>query len=62
MHEKPNDILLKPSDAARKFGVATTTIHVWRRRGHILAVKLPNGRYGIPQSEIERLSVVRQCL
>jgi predicted site-specific integrase-resolvase len=54
-------VILKPSDAARQIGVATSTIHVWRRRGQILAVELPNGRYGIPQSEIERLSVVRRC-
>lgn len=42
--------------AARLLGITTKTLHAWRRRGYILAIELPNGRFSIPASEIERLS------
>jgi predicted site-specific integrase-resolvase len=48
--------ILKPSEAARRIGVATATIHIWRKRGIIIAVTLPNRRYGIPIREVERLT------
>lgn len=52
-------LLLSVSQAAAILGVTPRTIHAWRTRGYILAVELPNGRFLIPQAEIDRLAGVK---
>jgi putative resolvase len=47
---------LTPPQLARMLGITATTVREWRRRGYIHAHRLPNGRYAIPSSEIERLT------
>lgn len=50
---------LPPVPAARAamlLGITPKTLHAWRRRGYVLAIELPNGRFSIPASEIKRLS------
>lgn len=50
---------LPPVPAARAamlLGITPKTLHAWRRRGYILAIELPNGRFSVPASEIERLT------
>jgi predicted site-specific integrase-resolvase len=55
MTKLETEIIVKPSEAARRIGISTPTLHAWRKLGRILMVGLPNGRYGVPVSEIERL-------
>jgi predicted site-specific integrase-resolvase len=51
-----NPQTLSVADAARELNVTSETIHAWRRRGWLIAHKLPNGRFVVPVSEIERLT------
>lgn len=44
------------ADAARLIGVATNTLHLWRRSGSLSATRLPNGRYKVSRSEVERVA------
>jgi predicted site-specific integrase-resolvase len=43
-------------EAARQLQMTAQTVHTWIKSGRILAQKLPNGRYTVLASEIERLS------
>ncbi len=43
-------------EAAQQLQMTLQTVHNWIKDGKILAQKLPNGRYAILASEIERLS------
>jgi excisionase family DNA binding protein len=45
--------------AAEQLTVSPRTVLSWIKAGHLLAVKLPNGRYVVPFTEIERLTSVR---
>jgi hypothetical protein len=47
---------LTPPQFARLLGVTGSTVRGWRSRGYIRAHLLPNGRYVIPSSEVERLT------
>lgn len=47
--------LVKSSLAANQLGITLPTFHAWRRRGYIHTIKLPNGCYAVPVTEIERL-------
>ncbi len=49
------DKLLRPEDAAELLGVSRTAIYTWMKLGRIKPVKLPNGRYRIALSEIDRV-------
>ena len=49
------DRLLRPEDAAEILGVSRTAIYTWMKQGRIKPVKLPNGRYRITLSEIQRV-------
>jgi len=44
------------AEAAKQLNVTPQTLLNWKQRGWINVLKLPNGRYRIPASEIERLS------
>lgn len=44
------------TEAARLLSVTPQTLLNWKDRGWIWTQKLPNGRYLIPSSEIERLT------
>ena len=48
------DRLLKPEDAAELLGVSRTAIYTWMKQGRIKPIRLPNGRYRIALSEINR--------
>jgi len=52
---KMQDRLLRPEDAAEILGVSRTAIYTWMKQGRIKPVKLPNGRYRITLSEIQRV-------
>lgn len=56
---KPEKNLVRPSEAARTIGITTQTLHAWRRRGYVVAIALPNGRFGIPTEEVTRLRGAR---
>jgi len=45
--------------AAEKLTVSPRTILSWIKAGYLLAAKLPNGRYVVPVTEIDRLTSVR---
>ena len=42
-------------EVAKLLKVSTVTVHNWRIRGHLKAVRLPNGRYRVLESEVSRL-------
>lgn len=44
------------TEAARLLSVTTETVRLWRISGRIRAEIMPNGRWGFPESEIERLT------
>ena len=46
---------LKTSQVAKIFGIKTTTVQNWIGRRKIDAIRLPNGRWGIPVTEVARL-------
>lgn len=60
MERKQNTDTLATTDASRTLNITTQTLHNWRKRGYIAAVQLPNGRYRIPLSEVERLLTPKQ--
>jgi len=47
--------LLRSGEAAEILGVDRHTIVKWIREGRIRAVRLPSGRYRIPESEVRRI-------
>jgi len=49
------DRLLKPEEAAELFSISRAAIYTWMQQGKIKAVKLPNGRWRIALSEINRV-------
>ena len=49
---------LTVSEFAKEVRVTPRSVHNWRIEGRILAVKLPNGRYLIPKSELTRIMEV----
>ena len=50
------DRLLSSRDAARRLGVSIPTLHNWRKRGvGPRVIKLSDGLYKWPESEIERM-------
>jgi len=50
----PDDILLKPRDAALELRVSFPTIKQWIYKKKIRSVQTPGGHHRIPQSEIDR--------
>jgi predicted site-specific integrase-resolvase len=44
--------------AAQQLTVSPRTVLSWIKAGHLLAAKLPNGRYVVPITEIDRLTTV----
>lgn len=47
--------LIPAPRAAHIFGITPQTLHKWRKKGHLLTVQLPNGRYAVPESEVTRI-------
>ncbi len=47
--------LLTTSEFAKTFNVTRHAVAKWIREGRINAIKLPGGRYRIPESEVEKL-------
>jgi len=47
--------LLPPREVCRRLGISFITLKRWIYSGKIRAVKTPNGRWMIPESEIERV-------
>jgi predicted site-specific integrase-resolvase len=43
-------------DAAKTLGVSTRTVISWVRSGRVIGTKLPNNRYVVLASEIDRLT------
>ena len=46
--------LLKPSEAAKILSLKKLTIYRWIKAGKIEAVRLPDGRLRIAESELEK--------
>lgn len=53
--EVPDEILLRPRDAAVQLQISYPTIKQWIYHRKLKAVQTPGGHYRIPQSEIDRL-------
>ena len=47
--------LLKISEVAKILNVSRHTILNWIREGKIRAIRLPSGRYRIPESEVRKI-------
>ncbi len=47
--------LLRTGEAAKLLGVSRHSIYRWIEKGLIRAVRLPSGRYRIPESEVRRI-------
>jgi excisionase family DNA binding protein len=47
---------LSTTDAANRLGVSPRTVLAWVRAGHVIGTKLPNNRYVVLASEIDRLT------
>lgn len=47
--------LLKVGEVARRLNVSRHTVLNWIKRGKIKAIRLPSGRYRIPESEVEKI-------
>lgn len=47
------DELIKPSAAAKRLGIARSTIYKWIAEGRIGSVWLPGGTVRIPRSDLE---------
>jgi putative resolvase len=47
--------LLTTSEVARILNVTRHAVDKWIREGRMKAIRLPGGRYRIPESEVERL-------
>jgi len=50
-----NEKLYTPKEACEKLGIHIRTLQRWDNEGVLKAVRTPNGRRKIPQSEIDRL-------
>lgn len=44
------------NEAARLLSVSPRTVLSWIKACHLMAAKLPNGRYVVPLTEIDRLT------
>ena len=53
--------MFKPSEVAKMLNVDRHTVTRWIREGKIKAIKLPSGRYGIPESEVKRILEGKSC-
>jgi len=49
------NVYLSTTDAANRLGVSPRTVLAWVRAGHVIGTKLPNNRYAVLASEIDRL-------
>lgn len=47
--------LLTTSEVAEIFNVTRHVVAKWIREGKINAIKLPGGRYRVPESEVEKI-------
>ncbi len=47
--------LLKPSEAAEILSLRKLTIYRWIKAGKIKAVRLPDGRLRVAESELEKI-------
>jgi len=47
--------LLTTKEVADVFNVTRYAVAKWIREGRMRAIKLPGGRYRVPESEVERL-------
>ena len=47
--------MFKPSEVAKMLNIDRHTVTRWIREGRIKAVKLPSGRYRIPESEVRKI-------
>ncbi|OYT30795.1 MAG: hypothetical protein B6U94_05345 [Thermofilum sp. ex4484_79] len=47
--------MLRSGEVARILGVDRHTVVKWIKEGRIRAVKLPSGRYRIPESEVKKI-------
>lgn len=47
--------LHKPQEAALLLNVSRQTLWAWIKKGKIQAIRLPSGRYRIPDSEIAKI-------
>jgi len=47
--------MLRSGEVARMLGVDRHTVDKWIKEGWIKAVRLPSGRYRIPESEVRRI-------
>jgi len=51
---------LKVSEVCELLNLSRRAVYNWIRMGWINAIKLPNGEYRIPASEVERLKARRR--
>lgn len=51
-HMKRMERMLRSGEAAKILGVSRHTVIMWIKKGLIKAVRLPSGRYRIPESEV----------
>jgi len=47
--------MLRSGEVAEILGVNRHTVVKWIKEGKIRAIKLPSGRYRIPESEVKRI-------
>jgi len=47
--------LLRSGEVAELLGVDRHTVVKWIKEGKIRAIKLPSGRYRIPESEVRKI-------
>ncbi|MBS7654203.1 helix-turn-helix domain-containing protein [Candidatus Bathyarchaeota archaeon] len=47
--------MLTTSEVAEIFNVTRHVVAKWIREGKINAIKLPGGRYRVPESEVEKI-------
>jgi len=55
MTSNPNTHI-SSNDAAKTLGVSTRTVISWVRSGRVIGTKLPNNRYVVLATEIDRLT------
>ncbi len=51
--------LLKLPEAAKLLNISYPTIKQWIYKGRIRSIKMPGGHHRIPQSEVDRLTMVK---
>ncbi len=49
------DRMLRSGEVAKLLGVDRHTVVEWIKKGKIRAIKLPSGRYRIPESEVRKI-------